>query len=148
MFYDKAFLWLYLGILKSNHSTPWQCLLYLGILKTNHHSILWLYLGILKTNHSVLWLYLGILKTNHSVLLYWVSCINIKTLRCSRGAFSALRKSKLTCITIDKKRLRISLKVLEAVKERFPDTNYPQHDRWTMSKGKDICGRGNFFLQV
>ena len=31
-------------------------------------------------------------------------------------------KLKLTRITMDKKKLRISLKVLVAVKERFPDT--------------------------
>ena len=31
--YDKAFLSLYLGILKTNHGAPRQCL---GILKTNH----------------------------------------------------------------------------------------------------------------
>ena len=32
------------------------------------------------------------------------------------------KKVKLTRIAMDKKRLRITLKVLEAVKERFPDT--------------------------
>ena len=31
--YDKAFLWLYLGNLKTNHSAPRQ---YLRISKTNH----------------------------------------------------------------------------------------------------------------
>ena len=61
------------------------------------------------------------LKINHSVLLYLVSCIDIKLLRCSTAASSALEKLKLTCITMDKKRLRINLKALEAVKERFPD---------------------------
>ena len=50
---------------------------------------------------------------------------------------------------MDKKRLRISLKVLEAVKERFPDTkNFMEDDEGTMSKGKDICGRGNFFTSL
>ena len=51
---------------------------------------------------------------------------------------------------MDKKRLRISLTVLEAVKERFPDTKnfIDKNDRWTMSKGKDIRGRGNFFTSL
>ena len=31
--YDKAFLWLYLGILITNYSAPRQCL---GIIKNNH----------------------------------------------------------------------------------------------------------------
>ena len=60
-----------------------------------------------------------------TILLYLVSRIDIKALRCSGSAFSALKKkkkSKLKCITMDKKRLGISLKVLEAVKKRFPDT--------------------------
>ena len=39
------------------------------------------------------------------------------------GASSALEKKvKYTRITMDKKKLRISLKVSEAVKENFPDT--------------------------
>ena len=80
---------IYLVTLKTNHSALWQCLLYLVILETNH-SVLWLYLGILENNHSILWLYLGILKNNHSILLYFVSCIDIKTLRCSRSTYSAL----------------------------------------------------------
>ena len=70
-------------------------------------------------------LYLGILKTNQSVLLYLVSCINMKTLKCNKRRVQCTRKkkkSKLTPIIRDKKRLRISLKVLEVVKEYFPDT--------------------------
>ena len=52
-----------------------------------------------------------------------VLCIDIKTLQCSRGASSALEKKvKHTRIAMDEKRLRITLKVLEEVKERFPDT--------------------------
>ena len=39
-----------------------------------------------------------------------------KCVQCTR------KKVKLTRIAMDKKRLRITLKILEAVKERFPDT--------------------------
>ena len=44
-------------------------------------------------------------------------------MRCSKGVSSALEKKvKHTRIKMNRKRPRISLKVLEAVKEHFPDT--------------------------
>ena len=56
------------------------------------------------------------------------------------------KKVKHTRITMDKKRLRISLKVLEAVKERFPDTKNCI-DNMMEEQCQDICGRGNFTSQ-
>ena len=52
-----------------------------------------------------------------------------------QGASSALEKKirKHTQITMNKKRLRVALTVLEAVKIKYPDGR-------RMSKGKDICG--------
>ena len=51
------------------------------------------------------------------------SCIEIKTLRYFRVRSSALEsKSKNTRNKMDKRRPRVALKVLGAMKEQFPDT--------------------------
>ena len=113
----------YVGV----HSAPWQCL---EILKTNH-SVLWLYLGILKTNHSVLWLYL-------------VSCIDIKRLRYSRASLVRTSK-KHNHNTMYKKRLKITLKVLNDVKQEYPGTKkYIRRPSGRVFQRKHISRRGNF----
>ena len=89
-------------------------------------------------------------KEQSQRLTILVSCIDIKTLRCSRGASSALeKKSKLTRTTVDKKKLRISLKVSEAVKERFPDTkNFIDDMMEEQCRKEKISVEEVIFLQV
>ena len=123
----NVFCTTYVGV----HSAPWQCL---EILKTKH-SVLWLYLGILKTNHGVLWLYL-------------VSCIDIKTVR--YFGWGLVRTSKLHNHTMDKKRLKITLKVLNGVKQRISSSQkiYRRPSWRRVFEGKYISGRGNFSFYI
>ena len=59
-------------------------------------------------------------------------------------------KIKNTQNKMDKRQLRVALKVLGAVKEKFPDTKRFIEDLIDeeCQNEKDICGWGNFFLQV
>ena len=136
--FDKAFLWLYLGIKENNRSAPQQCLLYLRILK-NFKNQSQRFITIFKN-----------FKTNHIVLLYLVLCINIKNAEMPQDRVQYTWKiSKPTRITVDKKILRISLKVLETVKERFPDTKKFIDDMIEEQCQKErISVGGVIFLQV
>ena len=51
---------------------------------------------------------------------------------------------------MDKKRLKIALKVLGTVNKHFVDTKkfYRRYEGRAMSKGKDINGRDNFFTSL
>ena len=99
------------------------------------------YVGV----HSAPWQCLENLKTNHSVLwLYLVSCIDIKRLRYSRASLVRTSK-KHNHNTMYKKRLKITLKVLNDVKQEYPGTKkYIRRPSWRVFQRKHISKRGNF----